>query len=531
MGSLAGIALTAALLGLCSQSQGYSYLLGFVGLVPWLLVLNATSTALGAALSGLAMCIAFVATVFPWFGVAIASYASGAAAAGLLVLLVSAPLLQPQLITFALVRHYAGRYYGPALCALAGASAWVATEWLVPKLLADTLAHGLYPSRILRQCADLGGTAGITFLMVVINECLALAIARWRGGARAIAPPLAIAASIVALMAGYGIARLQTMTTGASEGDKPLRVGLVQSNIVSYERLRREMGTYDAVRYILDTHYAMSREAAGRHHVDALMWSETIYPTTFGHPKSDAGGDLDREIADFVARTGVPLVFGTYDRDDSGEYIAAVFLEPAAPQFSVYRKVSLFLFTEYVPWWLEGPTIRAWLPWAGTWQAGSDARVLPLRLADGRTIPVLPLICLDDTSTALAISGARRGARVLLVMSNDSWFTEHPAGAHLHRVVSAFRSIETRLPQLRVTANGFSAVIDPTGEIVAGAAMGERKLVIGEVVPRPSPPTLLVAWGDWVGGVGLGTLVMLMLAAPLAARTRVRHGRLATNRT
>ncbi len=530
MRSLAGIASTAAILGLYAQVEGYWYLLGFFGLVPWLLALNATSTARGAALSGLATGIAFVATVFAWFGFSMASYGSGPAAAGLLVLLGSAPLLQPQFISFALVRHSAGRYLGPALGALAGASTWVATEWLVPKLLGDTLAHGLYASRILRQCADIGGAAGVTFLLILINECLALAIGRHRGGARAITPALAIAASIVALMTGYGAARLQAMSAGPSEGDKPLRIGLVQSNILSYERLRRDMGTYDAVRYILDTHYAMSREAVDRHGVHALLWSETVYPTSFGHPKSAAGGELDREITEFVARTGVPLVFGTYDRDEGGEYNAAVFLEPGSLQFGVYRKTNLFLFTESVPRWLEGPSIRAWLPWAGTWQAGDGAGVLPLRLADGRTIPVLPLICLDDTDTALAISGAREGARLLLVMSNDSWFTEHPAGAHLHRVVSAFRSIETRLPQLRVTTNGLSAVIDPTGEILAGGAMGERKLLIGEVGPTPPVGTLMVAWGDWVGPVGLATL-LLLLVAPLTTRMRVRQGPRATQGT
>ena len=48
-------------------------------------------------------------------------------------------------------------------------------------------------------------------------------------------------------------------------------------------------------------------------------------------------------------------------------------------------------------------------------------------------------------------------------MSNDSWFTDHPQGAELHLAVAAFRSIETRLPQFRVTSNGYSAVIDATG--------------------------------------------------------------------
>jgi len=519
MRGLVGVAASAAILGVCSRIEGYSYLLDFFGLVPWLLVLDAATTARAALLCGLAMCIAFVVTIFAWFGFAIAVYSAGDAVAGLAVLMVSAPLLQPQFVTFALVRHRAGRCYGPGLRAVAGASAWVATEWLFPKLLGDNLAHGLYPSRLLRQFADLGGSAGITLLLVVINECVAMAIARRNRGARALLTPLATAAAIVAVMTGYGFLRLSALAAGTA-GDKPVRVGLIQSNIASYERLRREMGTYDVVRYVLDTHYAMSREAVDVNHVDALLWSETVYPTTFGSPKSDAGRDLDREIEDFVARSGIPLVFGSYDRDDAGEYNAAIFLEPASAavpaRFTVYRKTNLFLLTEYVPRWLEGPAVRALLPWAGTWQAGLGAKVLPLRLADGREIPVLPMICLDDIDTGLAIAGARLGARLLLVMSNDSWFSEHPAGANLHLVVSAFRSIETRLPQMRVTANGISAVIDRSGEIVASASMDERAVVIGEASPQAPPATLMVAWGDWVGPVAL-LLLMVMLGAPIAA--------------
>ena len=129
----------------------------------------------------------------------------------------------------------------------------------------------------------------------------------------------------------------------------------------------------------------------------------------------------------------------------------------------------------------------------------TGARVFPLRLADGREIPVLPLICLDDMDAGLAIDGARLGAQAILTMSNDSWFTDHPQGAELHLAAAAFRSIETRLPQFRVTTNGYSAVIDATGSVIAAARMGERTLVIGDVPVREPPRTLMVAWGDWVG--------------------------------
>ena len=137
-----------------------------------------------------------------------------------------------------------------------------------------------------------------------------------------------------------------------------------------------------------------------------------------------------------------------------------------------------------MPAWLDGPTLRRWLPWTGTWRPGTGARVLPLRLADGREIPVLPLICLDDMDTGLAIDGARLGAQAILTMSNDSWFTDHPQGAELHQAAAAFRSIETRLPQFRVTTNGYSAVIDATGTVLAATRMGERTLVIGDVPVR-----------------------------------------------
>jgi apolipoprotein N-acyltransferase len=506
--SLAGLVLSAALLGLYLCS-GVGYLLGFIALVPWLLALNTIPTLAGNARSGLLMSIAVVATVFAWFGAAIGAYTGVGSATGLLLVLIAAPLLQPQIFVFAIVRHIAGRRYGPIIRALAGASAWVATEWLVPKLLGDTIGHGLYPSLYLRQIADVGGAAGITFLLILVNECVASAITHRRDKKQLWAKPLAIAACLLISMTVYGAYRLSTLKNTQDVSEKPLRIGMVQSNIFDYENLRREMGAYEVVRHVLDTHYAMSRVAVEQHHVDALLWSETVYPTTFANPKSAGGAELDKEILDFVTATKVPLVFGTYDLDDKGEYNAAAFVEPTVGTLGFYRKTDLFFLTEYLPEWLDGPTARRMFPWAGSWKLGSGARVFPLRLADGREIPVLPMICLDDVDTELGIDGARLGAQVILIMSNDSWFTQYPIGAKLHQTVAAFRSIETRLPQMRVTANGFSSVIDASGTVIASTAMSEQKLLIGEVVVIEPPMTLMLAWGNWIGRVGLAFLLLL----------------------
>ena len=494
---------------------GAGWVLGFVALVPWLWVLDRSRTWAGTLAAALAMTLVLVGVVFFWFGSAIGRFTGLGPEAGFALLLLAAPLLQPQLMVAALLRHGVRQRHGAARGALAGAAGWLGTEWLLLKPLGDTLGHGLYPSVLLRQAADLGGTAGLTLLLLLVNEALNAGWARRAQGWRALAAPVLLASLPPLLLAAYG----QSVLGRVPDPHAPqLRLGLVQANITDLEARRRTQGTYEVVRELLDTHFAMTYDAVERQRVDAVLWSETIYPTTFDQPKSEAGAGFDREIRSFVDAARVPLVFGTYERDAAGEYNAAAVVEPGRGLVGFYRKTRLFPLTESVPAWLDGPALRRLLPWAGSWQPGSGARVLPLRLRDGREVPVQPLICRDSVDPGLALAAARLGARALLTLSNDAWFSDAPLGAELHQAVAAFRSIETRLPQFRVTTNGASAVIDTTGTVQAGALMNERVLVVG-ALPVPVPPrTRVVAWGDWVGPALWVALLLVLGAGPLARR-------------
>ncbi|MBY0238382.1 MAG: apolipoprotein N-acyltransferase [Burkholderiaceae bacterium] len=509
MRAAAGIA-ASAVLAAWYVAGGASWVLGFVFLVPWLATLDARHTMAATLASAYAMTVAYTLAVFPWLGMALGRYTGIGDVAGLAILLLAAPLLQPQLLAFALVRHVTLRRYGPLLAALAASCAWVATERWVPRLLGDTIGYGLYPAPWLRQGAAIGGGAGLTLLLLLSNLALASAWARRVQGWRMAVKPLALAALAPLLLGTYGVAAL---SGEPAPGGKPLRMGLIQANMADYERQREQQGAYAVVQEILKRHFAMSYDAIERQRADAVLWSETAYPTTFGQPKSQAGAEFDREIVANVNAARVPFVIGTYDRDHAGEYNAAALVPPdsGAPLF--YRKTRLFPLTEYVPAWLDSPSLRRLLPWTGNWQPGNGVRVLPLRLADGREVPVLPLICLDDVDTRLALDGARLGAQVILTMSNDSWFSADRQGAKLHQMVAAFRSIETGLPQFRVTTNGYSAAIDASGAILAGTPMGEAALVIADLPVRQPAATLMVRWGDWVGVAATGFLLVLALAA------------------
>jgi apolipoprotein N-acyltransferase len=518
---IAGAAVSTAALAVFGRIAGPFTPLGWAVLVPWLLGLDATRSVREALAAGLLLSAGFVLVIFPWFPAMVADYTGGPWLVGVACLALLAPVIEPQFVAFAVARHLARRLAGGArwwLPAVVGAGVYVGTEWAWPKLFADTLAHGLYPAPRFRQAADVVGVHGLTYALVLGNECVLALVRGGRPAVRRIVAPAACLVVLVGGLAGYGAVRLAALE--ARPFRDPVGVVAVQANIAHYDRLRAEVGTYEAVRQILDTHFALSADALAARRPDLVVWPETVYPTTFGTPTSEDGAAFDRAIAAFVVDHRVPLLFGAYAAEDGKQFNAAFLVEPAGGRRVVvdaYRKSILFPFTEYLPWPLESARVRRWLPWAGTWTRGDGPGVLSVDLADGRTVRVAPLVCYDALETGFVVGAVRQGADALVVLSNDSWF-DYPGVQRLIMIVAAFRSIETRRPQLRATPTGVSALIDDTGALVDSVGVDERGVLAGTLRPAHGAWTLVLAWGDWLPPAALA------LALALLAASRVRRG-------
>ncbi len=485
----------------------------FVALVPWLAVLDAARSLRASLGAALLLALAFAACVFAWFTDAMVAYTGAPLGLAWLALLLLAPVLEPQLFVFVLVRRFA-RGGGRVLAAVAGASAWVGAEWALPKLFADSLGHGFLPAPWLRQAADLAGVGGLTLLVLLVNEAALSALrtlCTTRRLRNALAPAACAAASIGAL-ALYGAVRLSALEAEMERAPR-VTAGIVQADIARYGQLAHEVGSFDAVASILEAHVALSHEALAQRPLDLLLWPETVYPTTFGAPKSSDGEAFDRALAAFVRQTGIPLVFGAYDAEGPREYNAAILLEPDGPErvrFAAYRKAALFPLTERVPAWLDSPALRERLPWLGSWlPPDGGAHALPLTLG-GRSVRVAPLICYDALDPALVRAALREGAELIVTLSNDAWFA-YGAGPRLHLAMAAFRSLESRRAQLRATPTGISAVVLPTGEIVAQLGVHEREALVASVPLLSGSPGPFVRFGDWLG------LSAALLATILAA--------------
>lgn len=513
--ALLGVAATTVLFARFAELRpGFAWL-GAVALAPWLAAVDQTRSTRAALALGALLSVTFTAFVFGWFPGAIAAYSRAPLWLCWGVFLLIAPVLELQFLTASWVRGYARRKVGdsprlawvpPVLTALV----YVGTEWFTPKLFAETLGHGLYASEALRQGADVAGAPGLTLGLLLVNECV-VAVGQGfaaRRGVRLVPVALAVVLGLV----GFGYGHLRLGQVRAAVRSAPgLVVGAVQANITNIEKRAAEQGTYAVVRDILDTHYTMSDALLRSAPLDLLVWPETVYPTTFGTPKSEDGGALDEEIRAWVAERGVPLVFGTYDLDGEREFNAAMFLGPSATgelAQAAYRKTMLFPLTEWVPDAVDTPTLRAWLPWTGRWKRGPGPRLVDFRLNGGRMLKVAPLICYEALFPGYVAEEVRQGAELLLTLSNDSWFSGTPA-PRLHLMHAAFRSIETRTAQVRVTNSGISAFIDPAGTWTSEMEDNQRAGVVMRVPTSERLNPLAGAWGDWLGPVALALAAVL----------------------
>jgi apolipoprotein N-acyltransferase len=126
------------------------------------------------------------------------------------------------------------------------------------------------------------------------------------------------------------------------------------------------------------------------------------------------------------------------------------------------------------------------------------------------------IICYDLDFTDSARAVAKLGANVLAVSSNDV-----PGITEKHYAHLVFRSVETRLPTVKADGQFDSSVIDPYGRIIDRhlSAKGSRATLIDDI-PTGSGDSLYVRFGDWIGWLCVGGLVILLLTGGV---TRLRR--------
>ena len=89
-------------------------------------------------------------------------------------------------------------------------------------------------------------------------------------------------------------------------------------------------------------------------------------------------------------------------------------------------------------------------------------RLLNLTLDSGEVVPLGVAICFEDTDAALVRTFAKMGAKALVFVTNDSWFSQSDEPL-AHAWQATARAVETGLPVVRVGNSGVTGTITPRG--------------------------------------------------------------------
>jgi len=162
-----------------------------------------------------------------------------------------------------------------------------------------------------------GGVHGLTFVILMANECAGSVIRAAAGGPGPLSardPAGACFAALALGLAAYGAVRCRQMAIAEHAGT-PVTAGVVQADISQYGQLAADLGTSGPSGRSSTAHFALSTEVLRRAPLDLLVWPETsIRPRSARRGARTERPSIARSVR-FVAAAGIPLVFGSYDVD------------------------------------------------------------------------------------------------------------------------------------------------------------------------------------------------------------------------
>jgi apolipoprotein N-acyltransferase len=387
--------------------------------------------------------------------------------------------------------------------ALAGIAPLLAVEWLQPQIFTVHAGAGLVLAPLLAQGADLGGPLLLSALLGALDASAYVTWCWLRGERPAPRAAWLAALALVAVAAGYGGWR-SAGVAARSAASPALRVGIVQANLGVLEK--RTQGIVGHERHLEQT-----RELLAEGPVDLVIWPETAYVRGIRRPLPVSGRLVVEDI-------GVPLLFGgtsVDERDGRRVKSNSAFLVRADGMIAdAYDKNLLIPLAEYLPFATLLPALGALLPQVQDFAPSSETPAL--RLGAHR---IATPICYEAIRPELVRRMVRASdADLIVTLANDAWFGDSQE-PRMHLALARLRAIEQRRWLVRATNSGISALVDPTGEVIAQTGVLTRASLRGTVhaMTGVTPYAIL---GDWPGWLALAAIAGTLLLRAPAARTR-----------
>lgn len=264
----------------------------------------------------------------------------------------------------------------------------------------------------------------------------------------------------------YGVFRQQRSQ------DRVAYIGIVQPNIDPNLKFSREM-RYKTFERLMSLSVLCTRTSVDEYgdSLDLIIWPETATPVFLKSP-----GKYQDLVKHLVDRLNTPILTGTaiYESKNHDIFNGAILIEPYRNIEQEYRKIHLVPFGEHIPFDRQIPILRKVDFGEGDYTPGNSVTVFEIP-----EFKFSCLICFESIFTGLPRSAVRKGAEVLLNITNDGWFGKI-SGAQQHNNMAILRSVENGVVLLRSANTGISMIVDQFGRV-----MVEKPLFVEETIVAP----------------------------------------------
>lgn len=282
---------------------------------------------------------------------------------------------------------------------------------------------------------------------------------------------------VVGLSIFYYFSRLKTLPDY-------FKIALLQPNV-----LPEEKGTREEQIKLLTQLVSMTKKAA-KEKPYLIVYPETasLIDITIDSPYKE----FLKTIADTY---NCYLFIGTPRYENDGKefkyYNGAVLFAPQKGIVGEYRKMRLVPFSERIPYYEKIKIFRL----IETEDMGNYSKGEDYTIFQTNKISFCCAICFESIFPDLIREFVKRGARMIVNITNDGWFGR-TFGPYQHYELAIARAVENGVPLVRCANNGISLFCDPFGRIYQKSNLFKEEIIFG-YVKMPLKNTIYRQFGDW----------------------------------
>ncbi len=523
--------LSGILLGIAFPPVPFPFtLLLFIGLIPYLLVIEKRERLLDLNRATYLMAFVFGLITIYWVGSWTKEADPFLMISGALLLFVNPALYMiPSTILY-----FSRKYFSPKVSVLFFPLFWVTFEYAYTLTDASfpwlTLGNGLPHFTAFIQIADIIGTYGLTLLIFYVNIFIYRAVKEFKTDKVKFRKNIIIAIIIFVVPLCYGFFKLSTFKIS----NEKVRIGLIQPNLDPWKKW-----VGGNLENLIHSYLIQSRQVV-TDSAQIVVWPETALPV---YLMDGQYPDLVDSIYKFIRANNVFLLTGMpdinyFNNKESAPkhakysaegkfyytiYNGVLLFSPYTSGLQKYGKMKLVPFGEKVPFSEDLPFLGKWLRWGvgiSGWNIGQDTidfripmnyiKVQNRKVLKLDTLKLNSLVCYESIYPDFVTQFVKRGADIIIVVTNDSWYGRS-SGPYQHKEMSVLRAVENRRTVLRAANGGISCMIDPLGRtVVESNLFTKTQLVVDAPLAKQETfytknpliiPVLCSVFSIWVIGI------------------------------